>query len=93
MRVLPKVGFAAEIENFAKDRGPLTIGVNGAGQMSTDLVVNLSLMSGVRLGVICGRESQAREAALMGGYGEDAVEAAANASPGRPRRSRAAKSR
>ena len=78
MRVLPKVGFAAEIEAFAKSRGPLTIGVAGAGQMSTDLVVNLSLMSGVRLGVICGRESQAREAAAMGGYGEDDVAAASS---------------
>ncbi len=80
MRVLPLVGFAAEIDKYAKSHGPLTLGVAGAGQMSTDLVVNLSLMTGVRLGVICGRESQAKEAALMGGCGEEGIAFAANAS-------------
>ena len=78
MTALPKVGFAAEIENYARTRGPLTIGVAGAGQMSIDLVVNLSLMSGVKLGVICARAEQAREAALMGG-GKETFAFAANA--------------
>jgi predicted homoserine dehydrogenase-like protein len=79
VNALPKVGFAAEIEMYAKTHGPLTIGVAGAGQMSCDLVVNLSLMSGVRLGVICARAEQARDAALMGG-GEETFTFAANAS-------------
>ena len=79
MTVLQKVGFAAEIENYARGQKPLTIGVAGAGQMSCDLVVNLSLMSGVRLGAICARAEQARDAALMGG-GEETFAFAANAS-------------
>ena len=79
---MPKVGFAdREIDNFAKANGPLTIGVAGRRrQMSTDLVVNLSLMSGVRLGVICGRESQAREAIAMGGSHPDDIAVAVNGS-------------
>ena len=79
MTVLEKVGFAAEIENYARGQRPLTIGVAGAGQMSCDLVVNLSLMSGVRLGAICARAEQARDAALMGG-GEETFAFAAHAS-------------
>jgi predicted homoserine dehydrogenase-like protein len=62
------VGLAAEIGARAKTHGVLTIGLAGAGQMGTDIVVQLSLMPGVRLGAISEiRGDAAREAALMAG--------------------------
>jgi predicted homoserine dehydrogenase-like protein len=66
-----EVGLAAEICARAKTSGVLTIGLAGAGQMGTDIVVQLSLMPGVRLGAISEiRGDAAREAALMAGHSD-----------------------
>ncbi len=66
------VGFAAELEAHVKAKGPLTIGLAGAGQMGADIVVQLSLMPGVRLGAISEiRLDSAREAAEMSGRKAD----------------------
>jgi len=62
------VGLASEIAAHVDKHGPLTIGLAGAGQMGTDIVVQLSLMPGVRLGAISEiRTAAARDAALMSG--------------------------
>ncbi len=75
------VGLAAEIEAHAKTHGALTIGLAGAGQMGTDIVVQLSLMSGVKLGAISEiRGEAAREAALMSGRASDDIVSATSAS-------------
>ena len=62
------MGLASEIAAHVDKHGPLTIGLAGAGQMGTDIVVQLSLMPGVRLGAISEiRTAAARDAALMSG--------------------------
>ena len=44
------VGLSADLLRHAQQHGPVTVGLAGAGQMGTDIVVQLSLMPGVRLG-------------------------------------------
>jgi len=68
--MISKVGFAAEIEAFAKERGPLTIGLAGAGQMGIDIVLNLSMLPGVRVGAVSEtRRAKVQEAMTMSGRG------------------------
>jgi predicted homoserine dehydrogenase-like protein len=71
------ISLLAELRERAERRGPITIGVAGAGQMGTDIVVQVALMSGLRIGAVFERRPQvARAAALMAGHaGEDIVEA------------------
>ena len=40
--------FAAELIERAKEQGPVTIGLAGAGQMGTDIVVQVALMPGLQ---------------------------------------------
>jgi hypothetical protein len=42
----------SELKARAETGSPVTIGLAGAGQMGTDIVVQLSLMPGLRLGAI-----------------------------------------
>lgn len=57
----------------AKGR-PVTIGVVGAGQMGTDLIVQLALMPGIRLGAIAVRNvGNAIEVAVQNGYSRENV--------------------
>ena len=75
--MISKVGFAAEIEAFAKERGPLTIGLAGAGQMGIDIVLNLSMLPGVRVGAVCEtRAAKTQEAIAMSGRGANDVASA-----------------
>ena len=68
MSSIIKVGLAADLEARAKAEGDLIVGLAGAGQMGTDIVVQLSLMPGVRLGAVSEvRDNAAREAVLMSG--------------------------
>jgi predicted homoserine dehydrogenase-like protein len=54
---------------------PVTIGLAGAGQMGTDIVVQLALMPGLRLGAISEISTQrAMDAALLAGHGADSIE-------------------
>ena len=80
MTAITRVGLAAEIDALASDAGPLTIGLAGAGQMGTDIVVELSLMAGVKLGAISEvRMDAARDAALLAGWAKDDIAVAAKA--------------
>jgi predicted homoserine dehydrogenase-like protein len=69
--------FAAELLRRASEVGPVTIGLAGAGQMGTDIVVQLALMPGLRLGAISEVRPQAAiDAVLLAGHGRgDIIEA------------------
>ncbi|SEC06421.1 Predicted homoserine dehydrogenase, contains C-terminal SAF domain [Rhizobiales bacterium GAS188] len=62
--------FAADLAERAKTAGPIIVGVVGAGQMGTDLVVQIALMRGLRIGAIAvrARPQNAIDAALLAGY-------------------------
>ncbi|MDQ0474463.1 NAD(P)H-dependent oxidoreductase [Labrys wisconsinensis] len=68
---------AAELVERAERLGPITIGLAGAGQMGTDIVVQVALMPGVRIGAISEvRPQAALDAALLAGHDRgDIVEA------------------
>jgi len=62
------VGLAAELAAHADRHGPVTVGLAGAGQMGTDIVVQVALMPGLRIGAISEiRMQNAVEAAVMAG--------------------------
>jgi predicted homoserine dehydrogenase-like protein len=61
--------FAEELIERAKENGPIVIGLAGAGQMGTDIVVQVALMAGVRIGAISEiRPEAAIDAALLAGH-------------------------
>ena len=72
---------AAELTERAARLGPITIGLAGAGQMGTDIVVQVALMPGLRIGAISqGRTAKAVDAALLAGHARENVVAAGSAS-------------
>jgi len=80
MAGIASVGFAAELAAYAERNRPITIALAGAGQMGTDIVVQVALMHGIRIGAILEvRPEAAVEAALMAGYDRDDVAFAATA--------------
>ena len=81
MNTIDRVGLAAEIFAHAQAHGPITVGLAGAGQMGTDIVVQLSLMDGVRLGAISEVRLDLAEAALVmsGRERDDIAQAASSA--------------
>lgn len=61
--------FAAELSAYAEAHGPITIGLAGAGQMGTDMIVNVALMPGLRIGAISEvRMDYAIDGALLAGH-------------------------
>ena len=65
MNLIDPIGFAAELAAHAERHGPVTIGLAGAGQMGTDIVVQAALMRGIRIGAIAA--SRPRRGRLRGG--------------------------
>ena len=64
----------AQLRERAERHGPITIGLAGAGQMGTDIVVQVALMSGLRIGGVFERRPQAAHAAaLMAGHSEEGI--------------------
>lgn len=64
--------FVEELLERAAERGPVTIGLAGAGQMGTDIVVQVALMPGLRIGAICEVKPQAAiDAAILAGHERD----------------------
>ena len=60
---------ALELRRHAETKGPVTVGLAGAGQMGTDLAVQLSRMPGLRLGAIAEiNVSKAHEALTLAGH-------------------------
>lgn len=77
---IAQLGFAAELAARVDKHGPITIGLAGAGQMGTDIVVEVSLMPGVRIGAISEIQPQAAiDAALMAGHARGDIVSAAKA--------------
>ena len=73
--------FAAELLQRAEKHGPITIGLAGAGQMGTDIVVQVALMPGMRIGAISEVRPQAAiDAALLAGHDRSDIVQAPNAS-------------
>jgi predicted homoserine dehydrogenase-like protein len=71
----------AEIERWMERHGPITIGLAGAGQMGTDILVQVSLMRGLRIGAIADIRPQcAFEAASMVGLASQDIVRASSAS-------------
>ncbi|MER8704229.1 homoserine dehydrogenase [Mesorhizobium sp. M0323] len=72
--------FAAELLQRAEQQGPITIGLAGAGQMGTDIVVQVALMPGMRIGAISEVRPQAAiDAALLAGHNRSDIVQAGNA--------------
>ncbi|MDG4855763.1 MULTISPECIES: homoserine dehydrogenase [unclassified Mesorhizobium] len=72
--------FAAELLQRAEKQGPITIGLAGAGQMGTDIVVQVALMPGMRIGAISEVRPQAAiDAALLAGHDRSNIVEAPNA--------------
>jgi predicted homoserine dehydrogenase-like protein len=64
----------AELKARAEAGRPVTIGLAGCGQMGTDIVVQLNRMPGLRLGAVAEmRPPQARAAAALAGFPEEAT--------------------
>ncbi|MBV9566591.1 MAG: homoserine dehydrogenase [Hyphomicrobiales bacterium] len=70
--------FAADLAERTSRSGPVTVGLVGAGQMGTDLIVQIALMQGMRVGAIAVRAQRqnAYDAVLLAGHGRaDLIEA------------------
>ncbi|MFO1039584.1 MAG: homoserine dehydrogenase [Geminicoccaceae bacterium] len=81
MSAIHPVGFAAELAAHVERKGPVTVGLAGAGQMGTDIVVQLSLMPAVRLGAVSEvRHEAAVDALLMSGRDRSQIVEAGSAS-------------
>lgn len=71
----------AELQARAEAGRPVTIGLAGCGQMGTDMVVQLNRMPGLRLGAVAEmRPPQAKAAAALAGFADDATVYADSAS-------------
>ena len=69
--MIDRVGFAVELAAHADQNGPVTIGLAGAGQMGTDIVVQVALMQGVRVGAVAANSpKRPMEAIAMAGYSD-----------------------
>jgi predicted homoserine dehydrogenase-like protein len=72
--------FADELLARAKEKGPVTIGLAGAGQMGTDIIVQVSLMPGLRIGAIAEvRAETAIDGVLLSGRDRSDIVIASNA--------------
>lgn len=76
-----RTGIAAELAERAATRGPITIGLVGVGQMGTDLIVQVALMPGMRIGAVCElTPKNLIDAAIMAGHDRDHVVPASSSS-------------
>ncbi|MFD2237097.1 NAD(P)H-dependent oxidoreductase [Aureimonas populi] len=80
MPIIEPIGFAADLAAWTARHGPVTVGLAGAGQMGTDIVVQAALMTGIRIGAIgASRPARPLEAIAMAGHGEGHGRIASNA--------------
>jgi predicted homoserine dehydrogenase-like protein len=64
----------AELVRRQEEGRPITVGLAGAGQMGTDIVVQIALMAGMRLGAISEVRPQAAiDAALLAGHAREDI--------------------
>lgn len=67
--------FHQQLKAYADEKGQITIGLAGAGQMGTDIIVQVALMHGMRIGAILERDAARAFAAVEMSGQRDAVEA------------------
>ena len=74
--------FAADMMERARAKGPIIVGLVGAGQMGTDLIVQIALMQGIRIGAVAvrTRPQNAHAAALSAGHRPDQLVEVSSAS-------------
>ncbi|MBI2717349.1 MAG: homoserine dehydrogenase [Rhizobiales bacterium] len=81
MKIANVSPLVAELAVRAEAGRPVTVGLAGAGQMGTDLVVQLSRMPGLRLGAVAETDiPRAIDAALLAGHERARIVEAGNAS-------------
>jgi len=79
--MIERIGFAAELAAYTDRHGPVTIGLAGAGQMGTDIVVQIALMTGIRVGAVAANSARRPlQAIAMAGYSDGHGVVAASAS-------------
>lgn len=77
---IARMGLAAELAARAEKLGPITVGLAGAGQMGTDMVTQIALIPGMRLGAISEVVPQAAiDAAILAGSRREDIVTAASA--------------
>lgn len=64
-------GIARELATRAETGKPIRVGVIGSGEMGTDLVTQMSLMTGIEMAAIATRRPHTALAAMTIAYGED----------------------
>ena len=64
-------GIARELAARAETGKPIRVGVIGSGEMGTDLVTQMSLMTGIEMAAIATRRPHTALAAMTIAYGED----------------------
>ena len=65
---------SADLAAYAEEHGPVTVGLAGAGQMGTDLIVQIALMPGLRLGAIAEVDAgRVRQAFMVAGRDLDDI--------------------
>ena len=67
--------FPQQLKAYAEEKGPITIGLAGAGQMGTDIIVQVALMHGLRIGAILEIDAKRAFAAVEMSGERHAVEA------------------
>lgn len=73
---IANVGLAAELLAYAEKHGEVVVGLAGAGQMGTDMVVQIGLMPGVRLGALLEVNlDAARDALVLAGWNQGDIAA------------------
>ena len=71
--------FMQELLAYQENRGPVTIGLAGAGQMGTDIVVQVALMQGLRIGAVAEIATDAAISAIqLAGHDRDHIVEAAS---------------
>jgi predicted homoserine dehydrogenase-like protein len=81
-KIMAQPYFTEELLARAQSHGPVTIGLAGAGQMGTDIIVQVALMPGLRIGAIAEVRTQtAIDGVLLSGRdrGDIAIAPSANA--------------
>lgn len=77
---IARMGLAAELAARADKSGPITVGLAGAGQMGTDMVTQIALIPGMRVGAISEVFPEAAiGAAVLAGTSRGDIVAAATA--------------
>ncbi len=71
MKKLHLSGIAADLAKYNQEKGPIRLGIIGAGEMGTDLVTQTMLMEGISIGAISARRPETAYEAIKIAYGNE----------------------